>query len=77
MFERKYDAIVKSRILIVMRYDIPSMFISLSFLLFVLLSKCCMCLDHLIPLNSRVEIDAKITAGYFLSRKQVTEADLV
>ncbi|KAJ7274350.1 GTP cyclohydrolase N terminal-domain-containing protein [Mycena haematopus] len=33
--------------------------------------------DHLIPLDSRVEIDAKIAAGYFSSGKQVTEADLV
>lgn len=34
-------------------------------------------LDHLIPPDSRVEIDAKIAAGYFSSGKQVTEADLV
>jgi hypothetical protein len=33
-------------------------------------------IDHLIPPDSRVEIDAKIAAGYFLSGKQVTEADL-
>jgi GTP cyclohydrolase II len=33
--------------------------------------------DHLIPPDSRVEIDAKIAAGYFSSGKQVTEADLV
>ena len=33
--------------------------------------------DHLIPPDSRVEIDAKIAAGYFTSGKQVTEADLV
>ena len=33
--------------------------------------------DHLIPPDSRVEIDAKIAAGYFSSAKQVTEADLV
>lgn len=32
--------------------------------------------DHLIPPDSRVEIDAKIAAGYFSSKK-VTEADLV
>ena len=32
--------------------------------------------DHLIPPDSRVEIDAKIAAGYFSSGKQVTEADL-
>ena len=29
-------------------------------------------LDHLIPPDSRVEIDAKIAAGYFSSGKQVT-----
>ncbi|KAF8952383.1 hypothetical protein BDZ97DRAFT_2066470 [Flammula alnicola] len=28
--------------------------------------------DHLIPPDSHVEIDAKIAAGYFSSRKQVT-----
>ncbi|KZS96075.1 hypothetical protein SISNIDRAFT_451756 [Sistotremastrum niveocremeum HHB9708] len=32
--------------------------------------------DHLIPPDSRVEIDAKIAAGYFSSGRQVTEADL-
>lgn len=33
--------------------------------------------DHLLPPDSRVEIDAKIAAGYFTSGKQLTEADLV
>ncbi|TFY71850.1 hypothetical protein EVG20_g1157 [Dentipellis fragilis] len=33
--------------------------------------------EHLIPMDSRVEIDAKIAAGYFTSGKQITEADLV
>ncbi|KAF7336661.1 Uracil-regulated protein 1 [Mycena venus] len=56
MSDMKYDAIVKSGIPILNRYDIP---------------------DHLIPPDSRVEIDAKIAAGYFSSGKQVTEADLV
>ncbi|KAF9443174.1 hypothetical protein P691DRAFT_764522 [Macrolepiota fuliginosa MF-IS2] len=56
MSDMKYDAIVKSGIPILTRYDIP---------------------DHLIPPDSRVEIDAKIAAGYFSSGKQVTEADLV
>ena len=32
--------------------------------------------DHLIPPDSRVEIDAKIAAGYFTSGKQVTHEDL-
>lgn len=32
--------------------------------------------DHLIPPDSRVEIDAKIAAGYFTSGKKVTESDL-
>ncbi|KAI0052735.1 cyclohydrolase [Auriscalpium vulgare] len=32
---------------------------------------------HLIPMDSRVEIDAKIAAGYFTSGKPITEADLV
>ncbi|KIK00910.1 hypothetical protein K443DRAFT_132516 [Laccaria amethystina LaAM-08-1] len=56
MSDMKYDAIVKSGIPILKRYDLP---------------------DHLIPPDSRVEIDAKIAAGYFSSGKQVTEADLV
>ncbi|TFK34396.1 GTP cyclohydrolase N terminal-domain-containing protein [Crucibulum laeve] len=56
MSDMKYDAIVKSGIPILKRYDIP---------------------DHLIPPDSRVEIDAKIAAGYFSSGKQVTQADLV
>ena len=33
--------------------------------------------EYLIPPDSRVEIDAKIAAGYFTSGKQVTEADLI
>ncbi|KAI5833506.1 hypothetical protein K523DRAFT_361071 [Schizophyllum commune Tattone D] len=33
--------------------------------------------DHLIPPDSRVEIDAKIASGYFSSNKKITEADLV
>ncbi|KAJ3485263.1 hypothetical protein NLI96_g5087 [Meripilus lineatus] len=33
--------------------------------------------DYLLPPDSRVEIDAKIAAGYFTSGKQITEADLV
>ncbi|GJE88812.1 GTP cyclohydrolase II [Phanerochaete sordida] len=33
--------------------------------------------DHLLPPDSRVEIDAKIAAGYFSSGKQLTQADLV
>jgi len=33
--------------------------------------------DHLIPPDSRVEIDAKIAAGYFTSGKQITQEDLV
>ncbi|KAK7457923.1 hypothetical protein VKT23_010270 [Stygiomarasmius scandens] len=32
--------------------------------------------DHLIPPDSRVEIDAKIASGYFSSGKVVTESDL-
>ncbi|KAI0061447.1 hypothetical protein BV25DRAFT_1857352 [Artomyces pyxidatus] len=32
---------------------------------------------HLIPMDSRVEIDAKIAAGYFTSGKPITAADLV
>ena len=72
---RKYNAIVQSGIPILKRYDIPG---------------ACQCFasdgkvseelafaDHLLPPDSRVEIDAKIAAGYFTSGKQLTEADLV
>ena len=34
-------------------------------------------LEHLLPPDSRVEIDAKIAAGYFTSGKKITEADLI
>ena len=34
-------------------------------------------LEHLIPPDSRVEIDAKIAAGYFTHGRKVTEAELV
>jgi hypothetical protein len=34
-------------------------------------------LEHLIPPDSRVEIDAKIAAGYFTSGKPISEQDLV
>ncbi|KAI0771226.1 GTP cyclohydrolase N terminal-domain-containing protein [Trametes elegans] len=33
--------------------------------------------EHLLPPDSRVEIDAKIAAGYFSHNKKITEADLV
>jgi len=33
--------------------------------------------EHLLPPDSRVEIDAKIAAGYFTSGKQITQSDLV
>ena len=74
---RKYDAIVKSGIPILKRYDIPGASVfpcSPISLLFPLTKPL---LDELIPPDSRVEIDAKIAAGYFSSSKQLTEADLV
>ena len=77
MSDMKYDAIVKSGIPIKKRYDIPgSSFFFLSFSSFFFYPDY-LFLDHLIPPDSRVEIDAKIAAGYFSSGKQVTEADLV
>jgi len=33
--------------------------------------------EHLIPMDSRVEIDAKIAAGYFTSGKSIANEDLV
>lgn len=33
--------------------------------------------DELMPSDSRVEIDAKIAAGYFSGTKKIVEADLV
>jgi hypothetical protein len=32
--------------------------------------------EHLIPPDSRVEIDAKIASGYFTSGKAITEEEL-
>jgi hypothetical protein len=74
MSDMKYDAIVKSGIPIIKRYDIPG-----SFSVFFWIKRGIGLIffsDHLIPPDSRVEIDAKIAAGYFSSGKQVTEADL-
>lgn len=74
MSDMKYDAIVKSGIPIHRRYDIPGN------IRFYFSSLTCLVIfneDHLIPSDSRVEIDAKIAAGYFSSTKQLTEADLV
>ena len=76
MSDMKYDAIVKSGIPIWARYDIPGkrtvFFLSSRWLASDNLET-----DHLIPPDSRVEIDAKIAAGYFSSTKQLSEADLV
>jgi len=77
MSDMKYDAIVKSGIPIWKRYDIPGELLpwycywahETEFSAFLL--------DHLIPPDSRVEIDAKIAAGYFSSNKHLSEADLV
>ena len=91
MSDMKYDAIVKSGIPIKKRYDIPGSssafffpFVSLPSMVFLPESRkyadisffFILFLDHLIPPDSRVEIDAKIAAGYFSSGKQVTDADL-
>ncbi|WWC72798.1 uncharacterized protein I206_106762 [Kwoniella pini CBS 10737] len=51
MSNMKYDAIIKSGIKVINRYEIP---------------------EELIPADGRVEIDAKIQAGYF-SKKEMTE----
>ena len=73
---RKYNAIVQSGIPILKRYDIPGMCTPF-------ISPCCepqltsIASEYLLPPDSRVEIDAKIAAGYFTSGKQITEADLV
>ena len=71
-FFRKYDAIVQSGIPILKRYDIPGMLT-----LKHLLKSAHTLSEHLIPPDSRVEIDAKIAAGYFTSGKKVTDADLI
>ena len=63
-----------------MRYDISGGFlapVSSFFSFFRVAEHVLYRVDHLIPPDSRVEIDAKIAAGYFSSGKQVTEADLV
>ena len=33
--------------------------------------------EYLIPMDSRVEIDAKIAAGYYTSGKSITTEDLI
>ena len=73
---RKYNAIVQSGIPILKRYDIPGKLHTYADLV-VMLTSLTNITEHLIPPDSRVEIDAKIAAGYFSSGKQVTEADLV
>ena len=88
MSDMKYDAIVKSGIEIWKRYDIPGEYFgwlcicTVGRVLVFDAVRFFVCangtfVDHLIPPDSRVEIDAKIAAGYFSSGKQVTEADLV
>ncbi len=75
---RKYNAIVQSGIPILKRYDIPGTSHLAPTLNYVRrLNRPFLGIDHLLPPDSRVEIDAKIAAGYFTSGKQITEADLV
>jgi hypothetical protein len=71
---RKYNAIVGSGIPILKRYDIPGKHERL--FVFMIITIHIHYVEHLIPPDSRVEIDAKIAAGYFTSGKQITEADL-
>jgi GTP cyclohydrolase II len=77
MSDMKYNAIVQSGIPILRRYDIPGTYASFWVALFSFCLSCLVPVEHLIPPDSRVEIDAKIASGYFSSGKQVTEADLV
>jgi hypothetical protein len=69
---RKHDAIVGSGIPILKRYDLPGTHVHTNLNAMLMRAE----LDHLIPMDSRVEIDAKIAAGYFTSGKQVTTQDL-
>ena len=68
---RKHDAIVGSGIPILKRYDLPGTCEHTKRRIVLTRG-----LDHLIPMDSRVEIDAKIAAGYFTSGKQIAEQDL-
>lgn len=72
---RKYNAIVQSGIPILKRYDIPGE--SYTCNLYSDMPTRRLEIEHLIPPDSRVEIDAKIASGYFTSGKQITQADLV
>ena len=72
---RKYNAIVQSGIPILKRYDIPGESYPRRFYIGMLTRR--LEPEHLIPPDSRVEIDAKIASGYFTSGKQITQADLV
>ena len=69
---RKHDAIVGSGIPILKRYDLPGAIAITRVQHLANESE----LDHLIPMDSRVEIDAKIAAGYFTSGKENAEQDL-
>lgn len=71
---RKYNAIVESGIRILRRYDIPGELFVSECHEFIISTTAP---EHLIPPDSRVEIDAKIAAGYFSSGRQVVESDLV
>ena len=74
---RKYNAIVQSGIPILKRYDIPGESRAVTWALGVGMILMICVAEHLLPPDSRVEIDAKIAAGYFSSNKKITEADLV
>lgn len=65
---------MKSGIPILHRYDIPGKSPPNSIYVEIAANSHA---EYLIPPDSRVEIDAKIAAGYFSSTKKLTEKDLV
>lgn len=77
MSNMKHDAIVDQGISILERVPIPDRTFNISnFHLFLTVTlKLTTALD-MIPADSRVEIDAKINAGYFTTGKKYTDEEL-
>lgn len=73
MSNMKYDAIVNQGIPILERIPIPDRTFPSSTALRATAAKL---VPDMIPEDSRVEIDAKITAGYFTNSKKYTEEEL-
>lgn len=76
MSNMKYDAIVNQGIPIYERVPIPDGMFSAPHLLPKIPNTNISCFSEMIPDDSRVEIDAKINAGYFTLGKTATTDEL-